>query len=156
MNRAIDRGFAIAFIALGAAFIFGSKDYVSTSYGNQVGSNVFPTIIGSICVILSIKLFFETFKYPKSESTNEKNSYDYKRFGIIVVATILYCLLLLPLGYVISTFFFLIVGFQTMNKGKWWISVIIALVISVGVYYIYVNILQGTLPKFPKWLDILN
>ncbi|MGE7664756.1 tripartite tricarboxylate transporter TctB family protein [Ureibacillus composti] len=156
MNSIVDRGFSLVFFSIGLAFIIGSRGYVSTSYGSQVGSNVFPTMLGIIAILLSIKLFFETFKYPKEENTSEKQSLDYKKFFIFVLLTLCYCLLLRPLGYVISTFLFLLIGFQIVQRGKVWVSFVISLLISVLVYYVYVEILDGTLPKFPEFLGFLN
>ncbi|WP_277584657.1 tripartite tricarboxylate transporter TctB family protein [Psychrobacillus antarcticus] len=155
MKATTDRGFACVFLVIGLAFIVGSRSYVSTSYGSQVGSNVFPTMLGVLTIILSIKLFIETFRYEK-ENKAEKVDFDYKKFFIILVATFAYCLLLRPLGYVITTFLFLLIGFQTIQRGKTWISVLIALIISISVYYIFVKLLNGTLPKSPVWLDFLN
>lgn len=151
MSKKVDRYTAFLFLFIGVSFMVGSRGFSQGSYGSEVGSNVFPFWLGLICALLSAKLFFETFKY-KEASKADKANLDYKKFSIIVVATILYCLFLEKIGYVIGTFIFLLIGFQTIDKGKWYLSVIISLITSVGVYYVFVEILQGTLPGFPSWL----
>ncbi|WP_235420944.1 hypothetical protein [Jeotgalibacillus soli] len=37
----------------------------------------------------------------------------------MLAASVLYVLLLEPLGYVITTFLFLLVGFQVIDRGGW-------------------------------------
>ena len=99
---------------------------------------------------MSIRLIYDTFRRQKAEKYKE--NLDYKRFGIIFVAAVLYALFLEDIGFVISTFLFLMIGFQTMEKGRVWVSLVISIAFSCGVYYLYVNVLDGSLPGFPAWL----
>jgi putative tricarboxylic transport membrane protein len=96
-------------------------------------------------------LLYESFK--SKEAGKEKISLDYKRFGIILISAILYAFLLEVLGYVICTFIFLVIGFQTMEKGKWLFSILISFAFSFGIYYLYVDLMNGSLPGFPEWLS---
>ena len=75
-----------------------------------------------------------------------------KRFAIIAVACLAYVLLLEPLGYVISTFMFLLVSFQAMHKGDMWKSVVIAAGFSLGIIVLFVYILKGSLPAWPSFI----
>jgi putative tricarboxylic transport membrane protein len=68
---------------------------------------------------------------------------------IILAALIVYCLLIEPLGYIISTFLFLFVGFETMKKGKYLSTLLIAAIVPIVVYYGYVEVMKGTLPGLP-------
>lgn len=147
MNKTFDRYSSLIFLALGAAFVIGSYQISTSSYGSKVGPNIFPMGLGIILILLSLRLFYETFHYRNTE--DGKSKLDYKGFLIIFVASVLYALLLEPLGYVISTFLFLLLGFQVMKKGQLWKSLIISAVFSLGVYYLYVTVLQGSLPGLP-------
>lgn len=147
MNKTFDRYSSLIFLALGAAFVVGSYQISTSSYGSKVGPNIFPMGLGIILILLSLRLFYETFHYQNTE--DGKSKLDYKGFLIIFVASVLYALLLEPLGYVISTFLFLLLGFQVMKKGQLWKSLIISAVFSLGVYYLYVTVLQGSLPGLP-------
>jgi len=149
MNRTFDRYASIIFMIIGVLFVIGSRTISKTAYGSKVGPDIFPLGLGIILVLLSIRLFYETLRYSKAEG--KKESLDYKRFFIILGAALLYALLLETIGYVITTFLFLLVGFQTMERGKWVPSILIALLFSFGVYYLYVGVLEGTLPGYPIW-----
>lgn len=151
MSKTFDRYAGILFLAIGAMFIVESLKLSQSAYGSEIGPNIFPMSLGIALILLSIRLVYETFRY--TEVKNSGTKLDYKRFGIILAAAILYAALLEILGYVITTFLFLLVGFQTMQKGKVWASVLIAGCFSIGVYYLFVVLLQGSLPPFPSWMS---
>ncbi|QCJ42486.1 tripartite tricarboxylate transporter TctB family protein [Bacillus sp. S3] len=144
-----DRIASVAFLVVGILFIVGSRNLSSTSYGSVVGPDIFPFILGIMLVLLSIRLFFES-----AASTGEgekKEPLQYKPFLIIAAATLVYILTLEMIGYVITTFLFLFICFQTMERSKWLTSLIISAVFSGVVYFIFVEVLKGTLPGWPIW-----
>lgn len=151
MSKTFDRYASLLFLVLGAAFVIGSQNISASAYGSNVGPNIFPLGLGCLLVLLSLRLFYETFKY-KQEENKERQTLDYKRFLIILGAAALYVLLLEEIGYVVSTFLFLLVGFQTMERGKWLSTLLVSGAFSFGVYFLYVNVLDGTLPGLPAWL----
>ncbi|ULL15316.1 tripartite tricarboxylate transporter TctB family protein [Paenibacillus sp. H1-7] len=153
MNKTFDRYSGIVFFAIGIAFVFGSRSISTSAYGSNVGANIFPMILGSFLALLSLRLIYETFRNQQKEA-RKKQQLDYKRFGIIFTAAVLYALLLEPIGFVLSTFLFLMVGFQTMQRGRMIISIVISAAFSLGVYYLYVHVLDGSLPGFPEWLGL--
>lgn len=149
MNKTFDRYAGIVFLAVGAAFMIESQGISTSAYGSKVGANIFPLLLGLFLTLLSIRLIYETFRYKHQ---GHKQMLDYKRFGIILAALVLYALFIESVGYPITTFLFLLIGFQTMQRGKIWVSLFISGVFSFGVYYLYVHVLDGTLPGFPDWL----
>ncbi len=151
MNRTFDRYASFVFLIVGILFAAGSRTISKTAYGSNVGPDIFPMGLGIILILLSIRLFFETLRYPKGES--EKYALDYKKFFIILAGALAYALLLETFGYILMTFLFLFIGFQTMEKGKWIKSFIIAAAFSLGVYYLYVVVLEGSLPGYPVWFS---
>ncbi|MFC0274612.1 tripartite tricarboxylate transporter TctB family protein [Metabacillus herbersteinensis] len=151
MSKLFDRYTGILFFAVGLMFVIESLKLSQSAYGSVIGPNIFPMSLGSVLILLSTRLVYETFRYVDVNKNSAK--LDYKRLVIILVAAILYAALLETLGYVITTFLFLLVGFQTMEKGRLWVSFLIAGCFSIGVYYLFVVILQGTLPAFPSWMS---
>lgn len=149
MSKTFDRYAGIAFLLIGVLFVIESQKISESAYGSNVGPSIFPTCLGVLLILLSIRLIYETFKYKVEQS--EKVSMQYKKFLIIFVAAILYAFLLEKIGYVITTFAFLLVSFQTMERGKWISSIVIALVFSVGIYYLFSEVLGGALPGFPQF-----
>jgi putative tricarboxylic transport membrane protein len=151
MNKTFDRFAALAFLIIGTVFMLESLRISKSAYGSNIGPNVFPFLLGLILALLSVKLFLETLRYGTSYAP--KRNVQYKTFLILLVSSILYALLLESVGYVITTFVFLVIGFQTIEKGDIWKSILIAACFSFGVYFLYVKVLQGTLPSWPIWFS---
>ena len=151
MELKFDRIASVLFLAVGVLFIIGSRHLASSSYGSVVGPDIFPLVLGNALVLLSIRLFFETFQNNNKKENKEK--LEYKPFIIIFIATLLYILTLESIGYVITTFLFLFVCFQTMERSKWINSLIISAAFSGLVYFLFVEVLKGTLPGWPIWFS---
>lgn len=151
MSKTFDRYSSIIFLVLGIGFIFESSKISQSAYGSNVGPDIFPKFLGIILILLSCRLFYETFKYANKEK--RKDILDYKKFLIIFVSAILYVVLLETIGYVITTFLFLLISFQTMEKGSWLKTLLISGVFSYGIYFLFVEVLEGTLPGFPVWFN---
>ena len=149
MSKTFDRFASIAFLLIGLLFVIESRSISVSSYGSTVGPNIFPMALGTILILLSIRLLFETTKYKPEDGSKEP--LQYIKFIIIFVSAAVYAAVLEHIGYVISTFIFLLIAFQTMERGKWIGSIIIAGVFSFGVYYFFAEFLGGSLPGFPQF-----
>jgi putative tricarboxylic transport membrane protein len=147
-----DRYASVLFALIGAAFLFESRNIAKSAYGSEVGPNVFPFLLGLILILLSVKLFLESFKSVQNKN-NDREKLMVKRFLIILIASILYAAFLETIGYLISTFVFLFVSFQTMEKGGWVKNALIAGAFSFCVYYLFVVVLKGSLPGLPIWFS---
>lgn len=151
MNKTFDRYASIVFLLLGIGFMWQSASISSSAYGSTVGPNIFPFGLGLILVLLSIRLFYEVLKTKSAERSKEQ--LDYKRFLLIFGAAVLYAFFLEMIGYVIGTFAFLLFAFQTIERGKWLKSILIAALFSTFVYVVFVVLLEGSMPGFPVWLS---
>lgn len=147
-----DRYASILFALLGAAFLLESRNIADSAYGSEIGPNVFPFLLGLILILLSVKLFLETLKTVQKQP-NAQNPLQIKRFLIILVSSILYAAFLQTFGYLISTFVFLFISFQAMEKGNWIKNSVIAASFSFCVYYLFVVVLKGSLPGLPVWFS---
>jgi len=154
MSKTFDRYAGIVFLAIGAAFAAGSRSIAASAYGSNVGANIFPMVLGIFLVLMSLRLIYETFRRQQQTKSRKKEQLDYRRFGIIFVSAVLYAYFLEDIGFVLSTFIFLMIGFQTMQRGRIWVSLLISAGFSAGVYYLYVYVLDGSLPGFPAWLGL--
>jgi len=153
VNKAFDRYSSVCFALVGALFVIESRNISTSAYGSEVGPNLFPMGLGIILIILSLRLFWESTRARTESSTaTEGKTLQYKRFLVIFAATLLYVYLLEPVGYVITTFLFLFVTFKVMGSKSYIQTTLVAFAFSAGVYYVYVHLLQGTLPGFPVWL----
>lgn len=151
MSHRFDLGAALFFFIMGVAFVIGSRDLTGAVYGSSITSGTFPNVFGWALAGLSVLLFIETLKKAPKAKKEEQSRY-YKRFATIFVAAIAYVLLLEPLGYVLTTFLFLMVSFQAMEKGNLVKSALIAAGFSLGIHLLFVELLQGSLPSWPSFI----
>ncbi|GGF93250.1 tripartite tricarboxylate transporter TctB family protein [Paenibacillus abyssi] len=151
MNKVFDRYASFIFFLLGVGFMWMSTTISASAYGSTVGPNIFPFGLGALLVLLSIRLFYEVLKSKDQQTKGEK--LDYKKFLLIFTAAALYAIFFEYIGYIIGTFLFLLFSFQVLERGKIVKSLIISGLFSVGVYVIFVVILEGSMPGFPSWLS---
>ena len=149
-NKTFDTFAGCVFLVVGTFFITASMGISKSSYGSNVGPNIFPLGLGAILVFLSLIVIYKARGYKASPQ--EETRRDYRRFSLVLSATLAYILLFEPLGYVISTFLYLTLVFQVMERKKLLSAILIAAFFSLAVYTIYVIVLQGTLPPFPEWM----
>jgi putative tricarboxylic transport membrane protein len=152
LNNTFDRYASVLFFLLGVGFMWQSTTISTSAYGSNVGPNIFPLGLGLLLILLSLRLFYEALK---SKANSEKgDKLDYKKFLMIFTAALLYAFFFEEIGYIIGTFLFLLFSFQVLEKGKWLKSVLISGLFSVGVYVLFVVILEGSMPGFPSWLSL--
>jgi putative tricarboxylic transport membrane protein len=153
MNIRFDRIASIVFFALGILVVVESQKISTSAYGSSVGPSAFPIGLGILLIVLSIFLFIETVRHKKAyeiaASKNGESAPNYKNFLIIFISALAYVLLLEPVGYLITTFAFLLIAFQTLEKGKFITSAIIAAGFTGVIYFGFVNVLGGSLPGLP-------
>lgn len=151
MSKTFSRFASVLLFIVGAAFVIGSRGISESAYGSNVGPNMFPMGLGIVLMLLCIRLFCESFRYPPEEAGEDGAKPDYRRFFVMLGAALLYALLLQKLGYLLTTFAFLVIGFRVMEKDKWWKTLLVAAAFTYGVYYLFVEVLQGSLPGLPVW-----
>lgn len=159
MNLKFDKISSLVFFILGLFIFLESRKISESTLNTAIGPSVFPVAIGIALMVLSVVLFVETIKFKKTykiieketekESNDEENKSNKKVFFIIIISTLLYILLLEKIGYVITTFLFLFVAFQTLERSKWITSLIVAALFTGTIYIGFVKILGGNLPGLP-------
>jgi putative tricarboxylic transport membrane protein len=142
-----DRYASVVFIALGISLFFVSQTWTTTSTGGYIGPKELPRFLAVALVIVAVINLVAALRSRPSGKTEKR--LEYRKFLIILGLLLAYVLLLEPLGYVICTFLFLMAAFQTMEKGKYWKSAVIAGAFSGGIYFLYVKVALGVLPGFP-------
>lgn len=153
MNKAFDRYASLVFLLIGIGFVWQSNSISTAAYGSTIGANIFPLGLGSLLILLSLRLFYEVLKTKHINDGKEAQKLDYKRFLLIFGAALLYAYFLEEIGYVLGTFLFLLFSFQVIEKGKLLKSVLISASFAIGVYVIFVMLLEGSMPGFPVWLS---
>ena len=148
-----DRVFNLMLVVLGVALYWHSGTMTTELTSGNIGPEILPRVLAVALVFTAgLNLITVMRKQPagrKTEEGDEGGGGEYKKFLILVGLLLAYTVLLEPLGYVISTFFFLLAAIQTMERGQWLKSSVIAAVFAGGVYILYVKVALGSLPPLP-------
>jgi putative tricarboxylic transport membrane protein len=150
MKKTFDTIAGCAFLVVGFFFVLGSQGISRSSYGSNVGPDVFPFGLGIILMLLAVIVIYQARRLK--DNAKGKGARDTNRLGFLLLATIVYVFVFEMLGYVISTFLYLVFVFQVMERKRLFASIAISAFFSCFVYYIYVTVFQGTLPPLPVWL----
>ncbi len=152
MSRRFDFIASVVFLIIGVFFIIASQRLGSNVIGGTVTPATFPQVLGIVLVALSLLLFVDTIKSAKATEKHLADVY-YRRFFIIVASMALYIFLIEPLGFIISTFLFLLVAFQTMHRGKLLNSILIAGGFSMVIHFVFIKLLEASVQSWPSFIN---
>lgn len=104
-----------------------------------------PMIIGIGAVCVSAFLTVQSW-LDKGDAANVKFEISWARFGLMIVVSFAYALLMDALGYTLSTFLFLIAILKLARAGSWLKVSIISLICAVAFYVLFKVALGVMLP----------
>lgn len=122
--------------------------FMVISVGYEIGTidspkgGLFPLVISTIIFILSLYLFIST--KPATEGTTKVGIlHGWKRLFLFVSITIIYALFLEQLGFLLSTFIFMVFLLKVMGQPGWRFAVLFSL---ISVIFCWIC--------FQKWLGV--
>lgn len=148
---------SLAFTALAVAYIIGAFLIKEPPLRQQMGPEAFPLAIGALMLLLSLLYVRQQFqKLPVQEDeeraaiigADEKlSSYvDYKTIGIMLVLMLAYGLSFEKLGYPLATLLMFMAGIFVLERKHWKRDLVIALIASFGIYFLFRYVLRVNLP----------
>ncbi len=125
-------------------FILGTTGYFSTG-SIPAESAVFPKAIFIFTIILAVLLFVSTF-FGFSLQENKEEKPNYKRVALLLISSVIYYLLINPLGYLIATPIFLVVVSYLLELRKVKTLILYPIGFSIFLYICFVVLLRVPLP----------
>lgn len=110
-----------------------------------IDSYIFPLILGAVLLVLSIVYFIQSGGPKESSSFLEGVNVPLllKLFG----TTLIYALVLEPLGFIIATAIFLFGNMALLGLRAWVKMTVISAGFAVGVYAVFVYVLEVNLAR---------
>ncbi len=135
-------------VIFGVAYLGLTLQLKEATLGNPMGHKLFPIGLASLMIILGIMQIIKTRKEKFIINTDKDPRQTFFVIKIVVIS-VLYVMLLKPLGYVVATIIFLQLIFFVFNGfNKIVRNVIVTLVFTIGIYYVFNNLLGVHLPEF--------
>jgi hypothetical protein len=152
--RNYDLGSGLLCLLIGMGFVIGG---VKMGLGpvSAPGAGFFPTMIGGILSTLSLALLIttalgKTRAMEKQRFWKEKNSWV--KISLVLLSLILFMVLLEYLGYIATTIIFVFFLMKFVGKKGWRISIVMAVLVSLGSYALFKMALGVALPRgLIKW-----
>ncbi len=114
----------------------------------SVGPSYFPNILATALLIVSGILIINSF-IGKNKKTYEKfdvKSPEVQRAGISLLATIVYCLILKHIGFIISSTIYLLFLMYLLKKRNYIKMTVISICVTLSIYFVFKAVLNITLP----------
>jgi putative tricarboxylic transport membrane protein len=138
-----DIGSSIFFMAMGG-FLGWQSVVLSVGSPRHPGPGFFPFCLSLFLIFIAVIIFFQGLKKkPNPPETGLRRS----RVAIALGAIILYAFILEPVGYLISTFFLILLLLRIMVKKAWWYAPGVACVVTLVSYLLFRVWLQVLLPS---------
>ena len=97
--------------------------------------------------LLALAVFIRTFlAKPAADAAQDEKSVRRVKFFLICTSLFVYAAVISWLGFVVSTFLFVLFLLRTVQTEKWWRSLLKALLITAGNYLVFVVWLGIRLP----------
>ena len=138
-----DVGSSLFLMTLGGGMAWQAEK-LSIGTANRPGPGFFPFYLGLLLFGVSLIIFFQGLKQrPGAAETGLKRS----RVFLALAAVFIYAFVMEIAGYLLSTFFLMLLLLRMMVRKDWWFAPLISLVISLGSYALFKVWLQVLLPR---------
>jgi putative tricarboxylic transport membrane protein len=127
------------------------------TFVQAVGPHVWPLYILGLLVIMAVALFVQAVRnkkqpsapadpFPVPRSMAKWYEEPWMAPALLILGLILYAVLLDALGFILSTFLLIIYLARLLEGGHWLRNILTGAVFSVGVYLLFVKVLNTSLP----------
>ncbi|MBT6189229.1 MAG: tripartite tricarboxylate transporter TctB family protein [Tateyamaria sp.] len=157
---ALDRW--IALVLLGICLAYGYAAWFTMDEGlapfmrrNPIWPSTFPKLLSILGIIATLFILLGVEKSVPKEA-----DIDYRRLGeyhlgqalLLLVLMVTYALCLRPLGFLVSTLAFLILGSYILGERKWHVMLPVASIATVSVWYLVQEILGIYMRPLPGFI----
>ena len=148
-----DRFSALFFLAL-AIFICQQSMGIGVGTLSRPGPGLLSFGAGAAIALLSLAFLIQTVLSKKAVAgpVQDKETGGKVKTISICISLFIYTIAVNWLGFVLSTLFFVLFLFRTVESEPWWRSVIKAVLVTIGNYLLFVVWLGLRLPRgFLPW-----
>ncbi|WP_372714438.1 tripartite tricarboxylate transporter TctB family protein [Ilyobacter sp.] len=147
--KKVNIAIGIIFILFSTFIIVKSNSFTHTLIADKgLGASFFPISLSVITIILSVSLIFSSIKDKSlSENISEVFNSDMKKSLMGMGLIVLYVICMTVIGYLVSTVVFCYIFLHLFKVKKMLTKVLIAVIFSSAVYFIFSNLFLINLPR---------
>ena len=142
--------------ALAAGYLYETLQIPSLDTVDPLGPRAYPYLVFAGLLGSALWLFLESLQANKiakqaQQPIAEEIEPAKKKTGIMLASVVawlgIYYASLIPVGFIISSFVFLVGLTSFFNPGKWTANILVSLIFVVGFYFLFTAVLGVPLPK---------
>ncbi|MFF0343011.1 tripartite tricarboxylate transporter TctB family protein [Kribbella sp. NPDC004875] len=134
---------AVVLVVLSATFLVGVFDIRSPKGLDPAGPRFFPLLVTAAWLVLSIAYLIEGLRSPRAAPSSDRSWFEPVAVSALLV---LYALLVVPLGYVLSTALLFFAAARVLGSRQLVRDIVVAVVLAVVVYVAFTQFLDISLP----------
>lgn len=123
-------------------YLIEANQLERSSLGDTVGPGGFPTLLAVFGLILCAIFYLNVFRNLMPEFEEVRNFMDEFKGMTMLLMIIVYVVLIDFITYEAATFVFTAVATQYLGEKKWWISAVVAAVLTLACYLFFVWFLE--------------
>jgi putative tricarboxylic transport membrane protein len=145
--KRIDIIFGLIGLVLSAS-VFYMLDSFPEGQPGEVGADFFPYILALGLGGSSLTLVLQSLFREASDDAEPFNTFstNIQRSGISLIATVIYCLVMDSLGFILCTMIFLPLMMLLLKERKYFQMIIVSGAITATVFIVFSSFLNITLP----------
>lgn len=124
------------------------KHYTGLKVEWKMSPYLFPILVATLLLALSVSLLSEAVKKHKRGETDAANTeyFNIKVFFLTLALAVLYFVVLHYVPFVITTVFFLAALLLLFNERRWWMIALISVLTTLVIYLVFSVGLHVNLP----------
>jgi len=132
-----------------SGFVFYESSKFPKDIVMSIGPSYFPKILATALLLVSGILIINAIRGKSKKSAEGFDIKDpgIQRAGVALLATIVYCLVLNYIGFIISSSMFLLFLMYLLKKRNYFKMAAISIGVTLSVYFIFRTLLNITLPS---------
>ena len=146
---------AVCSILIALFLIHNEYNMPTTMIRQIIGPSFMPIAILVALIFSALLILFTSLRTNRkpegtvsaaAELPAETSAGQYKVMAMLVLGLLVYAVILIPVGFIISTIILILWQAQIFERGKWIRNLVVSIVFSVLVYYLFAHILEVMLP----------
>lgn len=137
------------FAGFGAFFVAWSFAHYQMGSAVRMGPGYFPAVLGGLLVLLGVMVLLQSLAFdgPRVEA------FHFKPLVLVCVSVIAYGYLMQPGGLAVATAVAVVIGAMAGNEFKWKEVWVVALVLVIFSYLVFVKGLTLPFPMCPSFIE---
>lgn len=131
---------------LGGAIFYAYIAFMDLNFmtrTGRLGPGFFPRVIGVSGIVITLLAIFEELR---NKQPQEGSAEQWREFGFLVALALCYAVLLRLFGGYVATALFLVVTLAHLNRGRLMQNLLIAVLVPVGIYFLFDKVLNASMP----------